>query len=114
MAWEQELIDELWAECCRHGEVERILVFTSGMAAHGGSGDECKAAVRFEAFSSATACVDALDGRFFAERALRAEFDDGTHAPQLDEGCDEERQARFGYGEIAQAPTRMSIRVITY
>ena len=56
---EVELVDELWAECCRHGEVERILILGG---CGGGDEEEVSAAVRFQGIAAATACVDALDG----------------------------------------------------
>ena len=81
----------MWLECCLHGEVQRIVILRDF------------AAVRFASVISAAAAVDALDGRFFAERTLKAEFDDGTVAPSLPSEHDTLRQERFGFGEMAQA-----------
>ena len=47
---------QVWLECCLHGEVQRIAILRDF------------AAVRFASVISAAAAVDALDGRFFAER----------------------------------------------
>jgi hypothetical protein len=82
---------QVWLECCLHGEVQRIVILRDF------------AAVRFASVISAAAAVDALDGRFFAERTLKAEFDDGTVAPSLPSEHDTLRQDRFGFGEMAQA-----------
>ena len=82
---------QVWLECCLHGEVQRIVILRDF------------AAVRFASVISAAAAVDALDGRFFAERTLKAEFDDGTVAPSLPSEHDTLRQERFGFGEMAQA-----------
>jgi hypothetical protein len=61
-------------------EVERICVFAAS------DSEDCRVAVRFQTLVAATGAVDALDGRFFAERALRAQFDDGTFTAQLPGG----------------------------
>ncbi len=71
----------------------------------------CRAAVRFDNLAAATAAVDALDGRYFAERSLVAEFDDGALSSQLPRGSDTARQQRYGFGEMAAA-TQDSIRVL--
>jgi len=84
-AWEESMVDDIWAECCRHGEVERIRIFV------GDSACMCRAAVRFDNLAAATAAVDALDGRYFAERSLVAEFDDGALSSQLPRGSDTAR-----------------------
>ena len=81
----------MWLECCLHGEVQRIVILRDF------------AAVRFASVIAAAAAVDAFDGRFFAERTLKAEFDDGSVAPSLPSEHDTLRQDRFGFGEMAQA-----------
>ena len=59
----------------------------------------------------AAAAVDALDGRWFAERALGAQFDDGAGARRR---CRRRRpharQRRFGWGEAARAWQRARAR----
>ena len=55
------------------------------------------------ALIAAAAAVDALDGRFFCERSLAADFDEGRAHKTLPAGEDVARQRRFGFGEIAQA-----------
>jgi len=105
--WEEELTDDIWSECCRHGEVERIAIF-AGLAA---ADADTRVAVRFQTLSAATSAVDALDGRFFAERTLHADFDDGSFAKLLPATEDRDRQERFGFGEIAQA-VQDSIKVL--
>lgn len=106
-AWVEELTDELWSECCRHGEVERILLLPNGSQGGNGEGEgeglpPC-AAVRFQSLIAAASAVDALNGRFFASRELSAAFDDGTAAPLIPGEEDRDRQHRFGFGEIAVA-----------
>ena len=72
--------------------MERIGVY----AGHGGGGGlgygrgdgglhelETRAAVRFQSLEAAAAALDALDGRHFDTRPLRAAFDDGTYAARL-------------------------------
>ena len=86
-------------------QVERIRIFV------GDSACMCRAAVRFDNLAAATAAVDALDGRYFAERSLVAEFDDGALSSQLPRGSDTARQQRYGFGEMAAA-TQDSIRVL--
>ena len=66
-------------------QVERIRIFV------GDSACMCRAAVRFDNLAAATAAVDALDGRYFAERSLVAEFDDGALSSQLPRGSDTAR-----------------------
>ena len=78
-----QLVDDLWVECCKHGEVERISPLLDGNALNSSDG---AAAVRFQSVIAAAAAVDALDGRFFAERALVASFDDGRAAAALPSG----------------------------
>ena len=95
-----QVIDELWSEACKHGEVERIEPLLDGSALNSTEGS---AAIRFQSVLGAAAAVDALDGRFFAERTLGAAFDDGRAASNLPAGEDVRRQQRFGFGEIAQA-----------
>lgn len=124
--WADELIDELWLECCLHGEVERIALLPPrpGNVAGNGQSDgnvtssslsspAFSAAVRFQSVIAAAAAVDAVDGRFFGERQLRAEFDDdeGGVAPSLPAEHDTLRQDRFGFGEMAQA-YRDSLRTL--
>ena len=60
-AWMDELIDEVWLECCLHGEVQRIVLLRDF------------AAVRFQSLIAAAAAVDAIDGRCFAERTLKVD-----------------------------------------
>ena len=111
--WLEELTDDLWSECCKHGEVERITVLLpelAGPAVVQALGSEA-VAIRFQKLEGAAAAVDALDGRFFAERELQAAFDDGTAAPLLPAEEDVTRQQRFGFGEIAIA-YQDSIRVL--
>jgi hypothetical protein len=56
-----------------------------------------------QSFSSAAAALDAIDGRTFDSRPLRAEFDDGSLGPRLPASPDAARQERFGFGEAAGA-----------
>jgi hypothetical protein len=98
--WTTAVIDELWEEACKHGEVERIMPLLDGDAIHPTEG--CLA-IRFESVLGAAAAVDALDGRFFAERSLAAAFDDGRACRTLPAEVDQTRQQRFGFGEVAQA-----------
>jgi hypothetical protein len=88
--------DDLWAECCKLGELEHIgLGLEAETSAFG-----C-ASVRFEQVLAAADCVDLMDGRAFCGRALEAAFWDGTaaHACALD--VDRARQLRFGFGDAA-------------
>ena len=87
-AWVDATIDELWEECCKHGEVERIEPLLDGNALNSTEG--C-AAVRFQSAIAAAAAIDALDGRYFAERTLAAAFDDGRAAAALPAGEDRRR-----------------------
>lgn len=100
--------------------MERIGVY----AGHGGGGGlgygrgdgglhelETRAAVRFQSLEAAAAALDALDGRHFDTRPLRAAFDDGTYAARLDGSEDTERQTRFGFGDAAAA-YQDSLRVL--
>ena len=100
--------------------MERIGVY----AGHGGGGGlgygrgdgglhelETRAAVRFQSLEAAAAALDALDGRHFDTRPLRAAFDDGTYAARLDGSEDTERQSRFGFGDAAAA-YQDSLRVL--
>ena len=105
-AWIDELTDDLWSECCRHGEVERIQVVLPAVA-----GEAWGVAVRFQSLIAAASAVDALNGRFFAERELVASFDDGSAAGLIPPDADRGRQERFGFGEIAQA-YQESMRVL--
>ena len=107
-AWVAEATDELWAEACKYGEVERIELLLDGDAL---SSTEGTAAIRFHSVLAAAAAVDALDGRFFAERSLAAAFDDGRASRVLPAGEDVRRQQRFGFGEIAEA-YQESIKVL--
>lgn len=93
------VVDELWSEACKYGEVERIEPLLDGSALNSTEGS---AAIRFQSVLAAAAAVDALDGRFFAERTLAVAFDDGRAAAALPAGEDIRRQQRFGFGEIAQ------------
>ncbi|EOD12761.1 hypothetical protein EMIHUDRAFT_459634 [Emiliania huxleyi CCMP1516] len=105
---------------CVSKAVERIGVY----AGHGGGGGlgygrgdgglhelETRAAVRFQSLEAAAAALDALDGRHFDTRPLRAAFDDGTYAARLDGSEDTERQTRFGFGDAAAA-YQDSLRVL--
>ena len=94
------MVDELWSEACKHGEVERIAPLLDGDATHPTEG---VAAIRYQSVIAAAAAVDALDGRFFCERSLAADFDEGRAHKTLPAGEDVARQRRFGFGEIAQA-----------
>jgi hypothetical protein len=106
--WAARMVDELWEEACKYGEVERIEPLLDGDALSSAEG--C-AAIRFQSVLSAAAAVDALDGRFFCERALSVAFDDGRAARVLPAGEDVRRQQRFGFGEMAQA-YQESMRVL--
>ena len=88
------------AQACKHGEVERIAPLLDGDALSAADGT---AAIRYQSVIGAAAAVDSIDGRFFAERALAATFDDGRASRVLPAGEDLGRQQRFGFGEIAQA-----------
>ena len=59
-AWISEIVDEIWSEACRHGEVERIEPLLDGNALNSTEG--C-VAIRFQSVLGAAAAVDALDGR---------------------------------------------------
>ena len=98
--WISGMVDELWSEACKHGEVERIAPLLDGDATHPTEG---VAAIRYQSVIAAAAAVDALDGRFFCERSLAADFDEGRAHKTLPAGEDVARQRRFGFGEIAQA-----------
>ncbi|KAL1521005.1 hypothetical protein AB1Y20_022562 [Prymnesium parvum] len=104
--WIAELTDDLWSECCRHGEVEAISLMPDHAV-----GQPC-AAVRFQSLIAAASAVDALNGRHFEARELYAAFDDGSAAALLPAESDTARQERFGFGEIAQA-YQESIRLLT-
>ena len=107
-AWTGTIVDELWSEACKHGEIEQVAPLLDGDAIHPSEG--C-AAIRFTNVVDAAAAVDALDGRFFAERSLAAGFDDGRACRTLPAGCDLARQQRFGFGEMAEA-FQESLRVL--
>ena len=69
-AFSRELQQDLLDECSTYGEVKKVTVYA-------GSRDGA-AMVKFRATRSAEKCVEAMHGRWFDGRQLRAEFWDGV------------------------------------
>eukprot|EP00300_Choanocystis_sp_HF-7_P042670 c9390_g1_i1.p1 GENE.c9390_g1_i1~~c9390_g1_i1.p1 ORF type:complete len:383 (-),score=112.00 c9390_g1_i1:123-1271(-) len=81
--------EEVQEECTRFGEVERVTVFDRHPAG--------PVAVKFKESSAADACIEVMNGRWFAERQLTATFFDGTDYRMKDQekAAEEERFRAF-------------------
>lgn len=91
----QELSDEIKAECSSLGHVDKVTVFPKH--------DEGVVVVKFRRPGAATAAIEKLDGRFFAERQIKAEFWDGKTNFAVKETAEEEQQRLDAFGDWLEA-----------
>ncbi|TYZ63806.1 hypothetical protein PybrP1_007338 [[Pythium] brassicae (nom. inval.)] len=89
-AYENELRDDILAECLKLGEVAKITLF----AKHA----DGVVVIKFESAGSAATCVDVMNGRFFAGRRLECSFWDGTDYTYR-ESKDEEKERADKFSE---------------
>ncbi|RLN77327.1 hypothetical protein BBJ28_00021531, partial [Nothophytophthora sp. Chile5] len=73
-AFFDELEDDMRAECSKHGSVDRVQIVADGAVI-----------VRFTALNAATACLQVMNGRWFAGRQIEARFDQATAEDPSDE-----------------------------
>ncbi|GAB9475479.1 Rna-binding protein [Globisporangium polare] len=89
-AYEDELRDDILAECLKMGEVSKITLFSKR--------EDGVVVVKFESTGSAATCIDAMNGRFFAGRKLECSFWDGTDYTYR-ESKDEEKERADKFSE---------------
>ncbi|RLN96835.1 hypothetical protein BBJ28_00016684 [Nothophytophthora sp. Chile5] len=73
-AFFDELEDDMRAECSKHGSVDRVQIVADGAVV-----------VRFTALNAAIACLQVMNGRWFAGRQIEARFDQATAEDPSDE-----------------------------
>ena len=81
------LQDEIWLECLKFGKVERVECFAAD--------PQCASSIRFESAEAASACIAAMEGRWFNERQLSASLFDGHRKRAPPPEDDTERMERL-------------------
>uniref|UniRef100_K3WEI1 RRM domain-containing protein n=1 Tax=Globisporangium ultimum (strain ATCC 200006 / CBS 805.95 / DAOM BR144) TaxID=431595 RepID=K3WEI1_GLOUD len=89
-AYENELRDDILAECLKIGEVTKITLFSKHA--------DGVVVVKFESTGAAATCLDVMNGRFFAGRKLECSFWDGTDYTYR-ESKDEENERAEKFSE---------------
>ncbi|KAF1327043.1 Rna-binding protein, partial [Globisporangium splendens] len=89
-AYENELRDDILAECLKIGEVTKITLFSKHA--------DGVVVVKFESTGAAATCLDVMNGRFFAGRKLECSFWDGTDYTYR-ESKDEEKERAEKFSE---------------
>ncbi|GAM22556.1 hypothetical protein SAMD00019534_057310 [Acytostelium subglobosum LB1] len=82
----EELKEDIEAGCERCGEIQSITIFERN--------PEGVATIKFKDFESAERCVALMEGRYFAQRQLHADYYDGYSDYHVEE-TEEEREMRL-------------------
>jgi len=79
-----ELKEDLRTECSKHGEVKKVLVFDRN--------EDGVASILFAEPEFADACIEALNGRYYAGKTVSAETYDGVTKYDVEETAEEEKK----------------------
>ena len=73
---DEELQSEITDECGKYGEVERVVIYQEQQGEEEDAEVIVKIFVEFESSKSSEAAIEALNGRFFGGRVVKAEIYD--------------------------------------